>query len=254
MSSAAYLSAEKIVAVGYGGCVVKSEDGGETWKKINVFSRADFLSLTFSDEKNGSMTDANGMVWLTGDGGNTWLPFNVRTNPKLVSMYFADQFTGWAVGENGLIIRTDDGGYSWQRLSEGGREDVNDLTFFDEDIGVSVGSHGKSWITNNGGKNWLPVYSGVEENLNALSFIDARTRSGRSAIKARFCAPSTAARVGEKAFQMSRKILLGVYFVNEKTGFAVGANGMILRSDTSGAYWEHDRIGNASLARRRKIY
>ena len=79
------------------------------------------------------MTDANGMVWLTGDGGTTWLPFNVRTNPRLVSIYFADKFTGWAVGEDGLIVRTDDGGYSWQRLSEGGREDVNDLVFFDSE-------------------------------------------------------------------------------------------------------------------------
>ena len=50
--------------------VVSSEDGGETWSKINIYSRADFLALDFVDAKNGWMTDSNGMVWLTGDGGN----------------------------------------------------------------------------------------------------------------------------------------------------------------------------------------
>ena len=70
-----------------------------------MYSRADLLSVSFSDDLHGSITDANGMVWLTGDGGMTWLPFNVRTNPKLVGIYMSDRFTGWAVGENGLIVR-----------------------------------------------------------------------------------------------------------------------------------------------------
>ena len=135
-----------------------------------LYSRADFLCVSFSDSKNGSMTDANGMVWLTGDGGITWLPFNVRTNPRLVSIYLADKFTGWAVGENGLIVRSDDGGYSWQRLTEGGREDVNDLTFFDEDLGVAAGSNGRIWITNDAGRDWIPVFSDTTSNLNAMNF------------------------------------------------------------------------------------
>ena len=112
MTGVSYLSADQIFAIGHGGCAVRSGDSGETWSRINLYSRADLLSVSFSDGKTGSMTDANGMIWLTGDGGFTWLPFNVRTSPKLVSLYFADNFTGWAVGEDGLIVRTDDGGYS----------------------------------------------------------------------------------------------------------------------------------------------
>jgi photosystem II stability/assembly factor-like uncharacterized protein len=77
MAGAAYQTAEKIVAVGYGGCVARSIDGGETWEKIKVFSRTDFLSVYFTDEKTGFMTDANGMIWLTGDGGDIWLPFSI---------------------------------------------------------------------------------------------------------------------------------------------------------------------------------
>ncbi len=46
-----------------------------------------------------------------------------------------------------------------------------------------------------------------------------------------------------KAFQTVKEDLSGVYFIKQKTGFAVGANGMILRSDTSGAYWEEIESG-----------
>jgi photosystem II stability/assembly factor-like uncharacterized protein len=97
--------AKSVFAVGYAGCVARSDDSGETWARINTYSRSDFLCVSFSDSKNGSMADANGMVWLTGDGGITWLPFNVRTNPRLASIYMGDNFTGWAVGRNGLIVQ-----------------------------------------------------------------------------------------------------------------------------------------------------
>ena len=60
VSEAAYLSQTTIVAAGFGGCVARSEDAGQTWSRVNIFSRADMLSVTFSDASSGSMTDANG--------------------------------------------------------------------------------------------------------------------------------------------------------------------------------------------------
>ena len=41
-----------------------------------------------------------------------------------------------------------------------------------------------------------------------------------------------------KGISNVREDLSGVSFVNEKLGFAVGANGMIIRSASAGAYWE----------------
>ncbi|MBK8146897.1 MAG: hypothetical protein IPK58_01435 [Acidobacteria bacterium] len=68
INAASYVSDKRIVAVGASGCVAVSRDRGDTWERVNVYSQSEFLSLNFADEKNGSMSDSKGLVWLTGDG------------------------------------------------------------------------------------------------------------------------------------------------------------------------------------------
>ena len=108
------------VAVGLGGFIYRSADGGDTWASVENLQRTDLLSVFFSDERHGWVTGDEGQVLSTGNGGETWFPVSVKTRPRLTAVHFADETTGWAAGRDGLILRTDDGGVEWRRLTEAG--------------------------------------------------------------------------------------------------------------------------------------
>ncbi len=63
--------------VGYEGTILKTEDGGEHWKKLrngnNLFSsNVQFRDVYFRDEQQGYVVGNAGLFWRTDDGGKTW--------------------------------------------------------------------------------------------------------------------------------------------------------------------------------------
>lgn len=62
---------------GYGGSLLKSTDGGLTWKKLRNSDRFDvfgppFRHIHFRDEVTGMAVGDGGTAWLTRDGGASW--------------------------------------------------------------------------------------------------------------------------------------------------------------------------------------
>ncbi|MEJ7618548.1 MAG: YCF48-related protein, partial [Pyrinomonadaceae bacterium] len=147
LTGVAALSSVTAVAVGYGGRVLRTADGGNTWRRINVYTRADLFAVHFTDERNGWAAGDDGLVLATGDGGETWLPISIKTGPRLSGLHFTDARTGWAVGADGLMLRTNDGGLDWRRLTEGARDNLSEIFFLDNARGWAVGARGKILLT-----------------------------------------------------------------------------------------------------------
>lgn len=101
-------TATKGWAVGHGGVVLHSNDGGYTWsRQADGWSLAKVLRQTYiSPHDDGTLFDA-GLVdqvrRLVEDG-----PIH-----PLLSVWFRDERVGFVVGAFGLIFRTDDGGSTW---------------------------------------------------------------------------------------------------------------------------------------------
>lgn len=174
-------------AVGHDGVVLRSRDGGESWQKVldgreaasliadyrqhhadlpeeAVFeyerfesegSDKPFLTVHFSDERNGVVLGAFNYAFITEDGGDTWVPFSHRIdNPMGFHIYAAFEHQGvlYAVGEKGLLLRWDEGAGRLVALESpyegswfGGVSLGNQILLFGLRGSVYVGSPDSGW-------------------------------------------------------------------------------------------------------------
>ena len=106
-------------AVGYGGQVLQTRNGGASWRAISSItlqteSKIDFQAMTF----------ANGKLWCAGNPGSYIISIDLETGAvtrhrtpsttALNSIVFSTSTHGWAVGDCGNILATNDGGQTWQ--------------------------------------------------------------------------------------------------------------------------------------------
>jgi len=113
---------ERLVAVGERGHVLLSEDGGSTWRQVQVPTRATLTAVAFADARFGWAAGHDQVILRTADGGERWEP--VYADPEderpIFDLWFRDGSRGYAVGAYGLFLETADGGATWtaRRISE----------------------------------------------------------------------------------------------------------------------------------------
>lgn len=97
--------------VGYTGSLLKTIDGGFTWKELRRSRRVDtrhvpFRGVCFRDENVGAVMGDNGILWITKDGGDSWK--EVTGLPGSIDFHtgcFIGDFL-YVAGEGGAIFRT----------------------------------------------------------------------------------------------------------------------------------------------------
>ncbi|MBC8042686.1 MAG: T9SS type A sorting domain-containing protein [Rhizobacter sp.] len=172
------------IAVGVGGTILRSADGGTNWQSIssNVSAALNSISLstdfsTVAAKGNGALSTqgfgsavavgVGGTILRSADGGANWV--NVSSSvtnldnitapltTDLLSVEFVDETIGYACGKNGVILQTNDGGLSWRQQPSGTTADINDIAVSANGTGNAVGSGTTALITNNGGNPVLSV-------------------------------------------------------------------------------------------------
>lgn len=114
-----------------------------------------------------------------------------------------------AVGSRGHIVYSDDQGESWIQAPAPTRQLLTAVDFIDERQGWAVGHDSLVLHTEDAGENWTVQYRDPE--------IDAPDDEG---------------------FGFLEKPLMDVWFRDAQAGFAVGAYGLLLRTDDGGENWE----------------
>ncbi|HEX6182325.1 MAG TPA: YCF48-related protein, partial [Pyrinomonadaceae bacterium] len=168
---------------GDGGVVLRTRDGGRTWTRQTVASKASFNDVYFRNDEDGYLL-AGAEIFTTEDGGESWQAatrFTPQTfggaEPELYSVRFTSKKRGWVVGSltrgenvvDSLVLATDNGGASWQRQRVPVRDELIHLDFDGERRGWVVGSGGRILYTRDGGESWLVQTSGT---TNALYHVD----------------------------------------------------------------------------------
>jgi len=145
-----------------------TENGGETWVRQRVPSRAELIHIDFDNEKRGWIVGAGGTILKTVDGGLTWSSQVSGTSATIYHIDFRDDKKGWVVGERGLILRTSDGGDRWETVTPPVRSTLLSVQFVNDDDGWSVGRGGTILRTNDGGRSWIQQESTTKQNLYAV--------------------------------------------------------------------------------------
>jgi photosystem II stability/assembly factor-like uncharacterized protein len=154
------------------GKVLRTEDGGETWREQEqslmgntYFDLLDLPTMFGIHAKSHTEAVTAGLeahIARTTDSGKTWAyePIDGGDVPVVDPLFDIVEFpdgTGWATGAAGEVIKRDPA-TGWQRAKIG--QDVltwlRAISFSDPQNGWIVGGFGLIFRTTDGGKSWLP--------------------------------------------------------------------------------------------------
>jgi len=154
------------------------------------------------------------------------------------------------VGERGLIARSNDG-VAWEQVATPVSVLLTAVTFADAEHGWAVGHGGVVLGTTDGGSSWSLQLDGREVNRQFRRFAAERVEARRAAFEALpEDAPAYedalyALEDAEFALEDAENALetgpvdpfLDVLFLDARRGFALGAYGLLFRTDDGGANW-----------------
>ena len=121
-------TANIVWASGSGGTIVRTTDGGRTWKRLTIpdTQELDFRDIDAFDDRTAyvlSIGDGDASrIFKTTDGGATWMLQFQNRDPKAFydAMAFRDERRGFAFSDSVdgrfVIRRTDDGGRTWNAI------------------------------------------------------------------------------------------------------------------------------------------
>jgi photosystem II stability/assembly factor-like uncharacterized protein len=101
-----------LVAVGQNGTILRTDDGGRSWRQLLSGTGTSLHSIAFSTRLSGWAVGDDGTILHTADGGANWRSQTIGTGARLQRVIFISEEQGWVVGADGLILATRDGGAS----------------------------------------------------------------------------------------------------------------------------------------------
>ena len=108
-----FVTESRVWVVGYPGLLLRSEDAGETWERVDPGTREALFSVDFVDPEHGWVSGRTGLILHTADGGNTWARRETGVTESIFAVDFLDERTGCAVSNWGQTLFTTDGGATW---------------------------------------------------------------------------------------------------------------------------------------------
>jgi len=155
-------------AVGTGGAILKTTDGGNDWSLLSTTVNEFLQSVYFVNDSIGWTVGYKpyfvSVLKKTTDGGNSWISQNSPMG-QIYSVCAINENLAWIAG--GGIAKTTDGGNIWvQQYSETFNKVVS---FVDENNGWAVGE--SILGTSNGGEEWYHQFNGFLLNLASASFV-----------------------------------------------------------------------------------
>ncbi len=160
-----------------------------------------------------------GLVIVSDDEGESWRQASVPVSATLTALSFATARKGWAVGHAGVILHTNDAGNSWERQFDGNDANQEYLDYTNKQVEKIKGQiNGLSMAGESvAPDSSAPVLADLEYELEDAIFAQ---EDAQSALDNGPADP-----------------FLDVLAISVNTAVAVGAYGMIYRTDNAGKTW-----------------
>jgi photosystem II stability/assembly factor-like uncharacterized protein len=163
LSGVSFTDARTGTAVGDGGTIVRTTNGGASWTLQSSGFPYQLSGVSFTDANTGTAVGVAGTILRTTDGGASWTLQSSGTSSWLRGVSFTDANTGTAVGDGSTIVHTTDGGASWKLQSSGRAYGLFNgemshlfgVSFTDASTGTAVGDLGTILRTNTGGLTFV---------------------------------------------------------------------------------------------------
>ena len=177
-------------AVGSGGRIFRTEDGGQNWALEANDNSLSLLGVSFST--SGAVAVGQFGAIVIRESGGTWRTVESGTSERIFNVDINNSGQVVAVGAFGLILRSSDRGETWTRVSPDWSQmfydpDMRLGGFFEPNVyGVKISESGRVWVvgelalvmvSNDSGLTWTAKHAGgssAEEVSSTLSAIDVR--------------------------------------------------------------------------------
>ncbi|WP_026295633.1 WD40/YVTN/BNR-like repeat-containing protein [Aromatoleum toluclasticum] len=239
-------------AVGAGGKIVRSEDGGDSWVRQSLNIDANLQGIAAWDDKTAVAVGNGGVVVATSDGGATWTRAEIpgSNNPnKLFRVRIAGD-SAWAVGEFGALLRSTDRGATWTRVLPEEDRAWNDIAFVG-DSGWLVGEFGALTKSTDGGATWNPVEMPNKVSLMSVAFRDARNGVAVG-LAGTLLVTSDGGDSWKQVPALTREHFYSVVW-DEGRWLAVGDKGVMASADAAAAQWQLGRVAEGDVSWRTQI-
>jgi len=143
-----------------------------------------------------------------------------------------------AVGERGVVVFSDDGGQTWQQAKVPTSVSLTAVQFPTPKQGWAVGHAGIVLHSEDGGLTWTRQLDGRIAAQLALDAARANVNAGGGAGAKADAARQRLADAQRLVEDGPVKPFLALHFDNEKSGFVVGAYGLIFRTTDGGKTWQ----------------
>jgi photosystem II stability/assembly factor-like uncharacterized protein len=244
------IDGKNYIAVGEGGGIRTSSDGGTNWNLSKPAGYEDLFAISIVSDKVSYACGNNG-VYKSVDSGITWELKGDFTFMWLEDINFIDENNGFVLIANGNISKTTDGGTTWIECKNPKVADTR-FGFYDKmhfkDVNTGYVSYysftGRNftYITTDAGKSWEQV----SENMRFISWYND---SMGYAIK------------GDRTFSKTLDngkswtdyplgiddFIMDIIFTSEKNGYLATAEGSVYYTHDGGITWNLGTNQSTSL-------
>jgi photosystem II stability/assembly factor-like uncharacterized protein len=157
-------------AVGHGGMVLGTRDGGENWQVLSgrIDGKDALLSVSFRDEKNGLVVGSFGYAARSSDGGATWTPFEIAPG-ELGERHLNQIVTRGKLmliaAESGVAFRSDDAGATFSAVTLPYKGSIWGGTALTDGTMMLWGMRGTILRSSDEGRTWSLVPTGTDQSL-----------------------------------------------------------------------------------------
>ena len=227
--------------------ILKTNDGGENWRKISANNLMQELkSITFRGEYYGWIVGhhddggtLSGKVLFSQDKGENWEE-QISYQDPLNSVFASQTSLTWVAGVNGFIAYSSNSGQSWTGIYTSDNENINSIFFINDNTGWVAGEKGSIYMSEDSGETWIRLLGNGSVDFNAIFFIDELTGwvcgTANTLIKTMDGGLSWFSLKPSNGFPEDN--WQDVYFIDENNGWLIGRDGKILISTDGGASWD----------------